>query len=251
MVRHLEHRERSGDPERVLAEAVEIGGEQAAPTPDEVEGEPAGYQLVYEEIIRGIHLTTGLVGSLAPEPGWVTVQCHDETMAAWLLRAVMAENVFTRQSREMLWVPAGPRFRLVKEIKNVVVALAKTCHYWKDHLSATDRAAAASLFGAAETARYALFNPMFRFVGEGKPGTLYYRGKPNVFDQLVVSRGLLEPEGFSLEEKSVEIFATDAMKDDKGEPKRFRRVRGGEWVEGYSDHFPVRARLALSAGTPK
>ncbi|MCI0586651.1 MAG: endonuclease/exonuclease/phosphatase family protein [Planctomycetes bacterium] len=107
------------------------------------------------------------------------------------------------------------------------------------------------LFGGAQTARYALFNPMFRFVGEGKPGTLYYRGKPNVFDQLVVSRGLLESEGFSLDEKSVEIFSTDAMKDDKGEPKRFRRVKGGEWVEGYSDHFPVRARLALSGATSR
>ncbi|HKB17333.1 MAG TPA: endonuclease/exonuclease/phosphatase family protein [Planctomycetota bacterium] len=107
------------------------------------------------------------------------------------------------------------------------------------------------LFGGAQTARYALFNPMFRFVGEGKPGTLYFRGKPNVFDQLVVSRGLLESEGFSLDETSVEIFATDAMKDDKGEPKRFRRVKGGDWVEGYSDHFPVRARLALSGGPGK
>ena len=107
------------------------------------------------------------------------------------------------------------------------------------------------LFGGAATARYALFNPMFKFVGEGKPGTLYYRGKPNVFDQLVVSRGLLESEGFSLDEKSVEIFSTDVMKNDKGEPKRFRRGEGGVWVEGYSDHFPVRARLTLSGATPK
>jgi hypothetical protein len=107
------------------------------------------------------------------------------------------------------------------------------------------------VLGAGENARYALFNPMFRLLGEGKPGTLYFRGKPNVFDQFIVSRGLLEPEGFSLEEKSVEIFATEAMKDGQGEPKRFRRVRGGNWVEGYSDHFPIRARLALAGESAK
>ena len=105
-----------------------------------------------------------------------------------------------------------------------------------------------AVLGGGETGRYGLFNPMFRFLGEGKPGTLYFRGKPNVFDQFVVSRGLLDGEGFALEEKSVEIFATEAMKDRDGQPKRFRRIRGGEWVEGYSDHFPIRTRLLLVGG---
>jgi sirohydrochlorin cobaltochelatase len=124
-----------------------------APTPQEVEAEPAGYQLVYEEIVRGVRMTTGLVATPGPEQGWVTVRCHGEEMAAWLLRAVVAENVFTRRREEALQVPAGPQFRVGKEIKNVVVALAKTCHYWKDHLSATQQAAAASAMrGGAETA---------------------------------------------------------------------------------------------------
>src|SRR5262245_58777245 len=58
-----------------------------APSPEEVEGEPAGYQLVAEEIARGVRMTTGLPARPAPEPGWVAVGCHGEAMAAWLLRA--------------------------------------------------------------------------------------------------------------------------------------------------------------------
>lgn len=118
-----------------------------APTADEVAAEPAGYQLVYEEILRGVRMTTGLVGAPAPDPGWVTVPCHGDDMAAWLLRAVMAENIFVRKAGAALLLPAGPWFRVAKEVKNVVVALAKTCHYWSDHLSATQRAAAAAAMG--------------------------------------------------------------------------------------------------------
>lgn len=117
-----------------------------APTPEEVDAEPAGYQLVCDEIVRGIRMTSGLIARPGPEPGWLTVACHSTEMAEWLLRAVMAENVFTRRREDAIQVPAGPTFRLVKEVKNVVVALAKTGHYWKDHLSAENRAQAASLF---------------------------------------------------------------------------------------------------------
>jgi sirohydrochlorin cobaltochelatase len=34
-----------------------------------------------------------------------------------------------------LLLPAGPQFRLEAEIKNVVTAVAKTYHYWKEHMS--------------------------------------------------------------------------------------------------------------------
>ncbi len=39
-----------------------------------------------------------------------------------------------RNEDSVLFVPAGPSFRVEKEIKNVVVAVAKTCHYLFDHL---------------------------------------------------------------------------------------------------------------------
>jgi hypothetical protein len=114
-----------------------------APTPEEVAAEPAGYQLVSDEVIRGVCMTTGLGATAGPEPGCVAVRCEGEAMASWLLRAVTAENVFTRRQGATLLLPAGPRFRLAKEVKNVVVAVAKTCHYWVGHLSSAEQAAAA------------------------------------------------------------------------------------------------------------
>ncbi len=115
-------------------------------TEQEVEAEPAGYYLVCEEIIRGIRMTTGLSAKAGPEHGWMTVDCQCRDMAAWLLRAVMSENIFARCREGSIQVPAGPTFRLAKEVKNVVVALAKTCHYWKDHIPQLQRAAIVERF---------------------------------------------------------------------------------------------------------
>lgn len=122
-----------------------------APTVEEVDAEPAGAHLVGEEIARGIRLTTGLLAERGPKPGWVTVPCDSCEMSAWLLRAVMAENVFIRRNEDKIQVPAGPDFRIVKEVKNVVVSLAKTYHYWKSHLLTEQKTAVANLFGDAST----------------------------------------------------------------------------------------------------
>jgi sirohydrochlorin cobaltochelatase len=57
-------------------------------------------------------------------------------MARWLLRAIAEENVSIRREGTVLFLPAGPTFRLDKEIKNVVTVIAKTHHYWREHLDA-------------------------------------------------------------------------------------------------------------------
>jgi hypothetical protein len=119
------------------------------PPPEEATADPVRYQEVVAEIGRGIWLTTRLGVLPRAAPGWVGVRCRGEDMASWLVRAIVAENVFARHEREMMYVPAGPRFRLDKEIKNIVTTLAKTCHYWADHLSAGQRATAADAMNAA------------------------------------------------------------------------------------------------------
>jgi sirohydrochlorin cobaltochelatase len=106
---------------------------------DEAQADPENHRTVVAEIERAIRLTTGLSPVASPTAGWVGVRCRSAEMAAWLQRAVVAENVTARRTDDVLWVPAGPRFRLAKEIKNVVTALAKTCHYWCDHMSAGQR----------------------------------------------------------------------------------------------------------------
>ncbi len=103
---------------------------------EEVLREPDRYRQVSEEIGRGIWMTTRLPVVLCGEPGWVSVRCHSEAMASWLARAITAENVTVRRAGQSLDLPAGPLFRLDKEIKNVVTAVAKTFHYWTYHMAA-------------------------------------------------------------------------------------------------------------------
>ncbi len=96
--------------------------------------EPIKAGNVAAEICRGIRSVTNLAAQPSPEPGWIQVECHSEGMAAWLVRAIVMENVSARHVGRMLYLPAGPAFRLEKEIKNVILVVAKTCHYWTSHI---------------------------------------------------------------------------------------------------------------------
>ena len=69
-------------------------------------------------------------------PGWVGLACPDEEMAIWMLRAITVENVSVRREGATLLLPAGPQYRVEKEIRNVVTAVAKTHHYWTEHRAA-------------------------------------------------------------------------------------------------------------------
>jgi hypothetical protein len=103
-------------------------------------GNPEPHRRVMEEIQRGISQVTRLPVLPIPLRGehspWVGVRCRSVGMAGWLVRAIVMENVLARHEAEILFLPAGPEFRLAKEIKNVITATAKTCHYWTDHMSA-------------------------------------------------------------------------------------------------------------------
>lgn len=101
--------------------------------PVDVQADWTGYGRVLAELTRGIQLTTGLHTRLSQAPGWIGVECHSEEMALWLLRAIVVENVSVRREGAVLYLPAGPAFRLEHEIKNVITALAKTHHYWQEH----------------------------------------------------------------------------------------------------------------------
>ncbi len=103
---------------------------------DEARADKALYDAVVKEMARGIWLVTELPVLPHAAPGWVGIRCSSEAMAAWLVRAIVAENVSARHHGELLHVPAGPHFRLEKETKNVITAVAKTCHYWTCHMPA-------------------------------------------------------------------------------------------------------------------
>lgn len=128
------------DPDNPFCELALAGGpphrgELLEPVdPQEALADPEGYARVAEEIARGVRMTTGLNTVPSRSPGWLGIQCESEEMAIWLLRAIVVENVAVRREGCVLYVPVGPRFRLEYEIKNVVTAVAKTHHYWREHL---------------------------------------------------------------------------------------------------------------------
>ena len=102
--------------------------------PDEVKADLQNYERVVSEIERGWRLVTGLPTVRSEKLGWVGLRCEDEEMALWILRAIVVENVCVRREGSVLYLPAGPAFQLDKEIKNVITVVAKTHHYWKEHI---------------------------------------------------------------------------------------------------------------------
>ncbi len=103
-------------------------------TAEETQREPEQYAAVVAELQRALGACVDLPLIAAAPPGWIGLQCDSAATAAWLVRAIVAENVIARHEGAVLFVPAGPHFRLEKELKNVVVAVAKTCHYLFDHV---------------------------------------------------------------------------------------------------------------------
>jgi hypothetical protein len=113
---------------------------------DAIEADPARYQEVVDEICRGITLASELPAQASPNPGWVSADCYSETMASWLLRAIVMENVAARRRGRELLLPAAPEFRVDMEIKNVITVIAKTTHYWMGHMARAQKTAIAELF---------------------------------------------------------------------------------------------------------
>ena len=105
---------------------------------EEIWENPEKYRQVVAEIARGLRLVSGLPIVESEQVGWVGIECQDETMALWLVRAIIVENVSVRREGIRLFLPAGPNFQLEKEIKNVITVVAKTYHYWNEHV-ANDR----------------------------------------------------------------------------------------------------------------
>jgi sirohydrochlorin cobaltochelatase len=113
------------------------------------------YNKVVHEIMRGIREVSGYEAEPA-EPGWIAVKCQSSEMVRWLAEAIVMENVQAGQSTrdgKLLLVPAGAHYTLKGEIKNVVTAVAKTTHYWREHLSPDVKTALRAEEGLAEIKR--------------------------------------------------------------------------------------------------
>lgn len=120
-------------------------------TAEGVAGEPEAYAGVVAEICRGVGLVTGLAAVDSGVAGWVRVGCGSAAAAGWLARAIVMENVWARVEGMDLLLPAGPGYRVHKEVKNVVTSTAKTFHYWDQHMWTAQQRGIARLFAEMET----------------------------------------------------------------------------------------------------
>jgi sirohydrochlorin cobaltochelatase len=105
---------------------------------DEARANPGRYAEVLAELARALRMVTGL-RIVDGSAGWIGLECDDDEMAIWLMRAIVVENIMVRREGAVLFLPAGPRFALEGEIKSVVTAVAKTHHYWMEHQASRAR----------------------------------------------------------------------------------------------------------------
>ncbi len=86
-----------------------------------------------------------------------------------------------------------------------------------------------------------LYNPWWNILREKGLGTLKYRGKWNLFDQVIISANLVGKDRSTLKYYKPEIFTRSYMLQQegkyKGSPKRTHA--SGVWLNGFSDHLPV------------
>ncbi len=84
------------------------------------------------------------------------------------------------------------------------------------------------------------YNPWWSILEDDGVGTLMYRGKWNLFDQILISNSLLK-ENSKLKYKAAEVFKRDYLFQKEGKYKGSPlRTHGGKlWLDGYSDHLPT------------
>jgi sirohydrochlorin cobaltochelatase len=153
----------------------------------EIDAEPGRYRQVVAEICRGVEMVTELAAEPSATVGWIDVDCPSTTMAGWLVRAINMENVSGHCDGMVLHLPASPSFRLEKEIKNVVTAIAKTSHYWLGHTSIAQHRAIANLFEVMESESPLIQSPLG---SEDTRGDAFERLRDKVANEIYSATGL-------------------------------------------------------------
>ena len=89
-----------------------------------------------------------------------------------------------------------------------------------------------------------LFNPMEKLFRRGT-GSLAYRDRWNLFDQMLFSESLVAPADGTYRFWKARVFQPSYLKTREGRYRGypFRTYAGGRYQGGYSDHFPVYAFL--------
>lgn len=86
-----------------------------------------------------------------------------------------------------------------------------------------------------------LFNPMANMQKKGGLGTIGYQDSWDLFDQIIISRSLLNKDYTRYRYYKAGIYNPDYLITPDGRYKGypFRSYANGQFTGGYSDHFPV------------
>lgn len=96
--------------------------------------------------------------------------------------------------------------------------------------------------GAKNTGRKSekgIFQSLVETLEDKGVGTLLYRGKWNLFDQIVLSSALLKKKGLKYDHNEVFIREYLFQQDGKYKGSPLRTHGGKLWLNGYSDHLPT------------
>ena len=101
-----------------------------------------------------------------------------------------------------------------------------------------------------ETAKYPsfnFFNLMSQHLGKEKTGTYVYRGDDLFYDQILISPGLLDSKGLTVESYSAHIHDKPKYRQQKGKYAHypFRFWAGNRLLGGYSDHLAVYTKIIV------
>lgn len=85
-----------------------------------------------------------------------------------------------------------------------------------------------------------LYNPMWNIHHSGI-GSLMYKGKWNLFDQIIISESLLKKGKSNLNFERAAVFNKDFLFQQSGNYKGYplRTFSGSTFLNGYSDHLPT------------
>lgn len=85
-----------------------------------------------------------------------------------------------------------------------------------------------------------LYNPMWEIHQSGK-GSLTYKGKWNLFDQIIITEPLINKRGKGWKFQSAGVYNERFLLEQEGKyaGNPFRTFAGGKYLNGYSDHLPT------------
>jgi hypothetical protein len=86
----------------------------------------------------------------------------------------------------------------------------------------------------------AMYNTMYDYYKKGI-GTLAYQDAWSLFDQIILSSGLANPQSLGYHFFQSKVFNAPYLTQTSGQYKGYplRTFSGNEFIDGYSDHFPV------------